>query len=333
MKYPTPLRTVATLLILLLGSAACAQTTQPTTQPTTRPGTTVRLLTVGNSFAGNATKYLRDLAAADGNQVILGMANPGGCTLERHWKAVAAYEADPKDAAGQLYVTGPKDNQKRFALYDILVRDKWDYVTIQQASILSDKPDTYFPYAANLNEYITKNAPTATVLIHQTWAYRQDHSRYAKGETPKDMHDAARAAYHAMAAKLDLRLVPVGDAMFTAMTLPDAPFTPDPAFDPATAVHPALPKDRNTLHVGWKWEKDAEGVYHLKRDGTHANARGCYLGSAVFYEFLFGKSVVGNTFVPKELTPEDARLLQQIAHDTVKAARAGVPTTQPTASR
>jgi hypothetical protein len=230
-----------------------------------------------------------------------------------------------------LYELGPKDNPKRMSLHDLLIKEPWDYVTIQQASFLSDKPETYFPFAVNLQQYITKKVPAATILIHQTWAYRDDHQRYSKGGSPQTMHEAVRTAYHALADKLQLRLVPVGDAMFAAMTR--SPFTPDPMFARDHAVYPEMPVERNSLHVGWKWEKNTvTGEYQLKPDGTHANVRGCYLGSAVFYEFLFGKSVVGNSFVPKELTAEDAKLLQQIAHETVAAARAATPTTQPSAS-
>lgn len=321
---------VATLVLVLSGTLASAQ---PATQPTTRPGKTIRLLTVGNSFAGNATRYLRQLAAADGNEVILGMANPGGCSLERHWKAVAAYEANPTDPAGLIYAVGSKDNLKRMSLHDLLTKEPWDYVTIQQASFLSDNPDTYYPYAPKLVEYIRQKAPTAQVLIHQTWAYRKDHVRYSKGGSPQTMHEAVRAAYHSLAEKLDLPLIPVGDAMYTAMST--SPFTPDTDFDPLKAVYPELPVEAHSFHVGWRWEKDrTTGQYKLVPDGTHANARGCYLGSAVFYEFLFDKGVLGNSFVPKELKPNDVLYLQQIAHETVQAVKGEVPpATQPTAMR
>ena len=313
-------RFTALLILLSLAGAVRAQTTQPTT----RPGRTIRLLTVGNSFAGNSTRHLRELAAAAGDELILGSANPGGCSLERHWKAVAAYEANPADPAGLLY--RDKDGVK-VSLYDLLTRQPWDYVTIQQYSMLSDNPATYFPYASNLREYIKRNAPTATILIHQTWAYRQDNPKFASGGSPKSMHEAVRSAYHAMATQLHLALIPVGDAMFAAMT--KAPFKPDPSFDPKTAVYPTVPREQNTVHATWHWIKNGKtGKEELIRDSQHANNRGCYLGSCVFYEVLFNKSVVGNSYVPKDISPEDARMLQQIAHETVLASRAAV-TTQP----
>lgn len=56
-------------------------------------------------------------------------------------------------------------------------------------------------------------------------------------------------------------------------------------------------------------------------DGHHANNTGEYLGGCVFYEVLTGQSVVGNTFQPEWLTPEDTRLLQTIAHQAVEALK------------
>ena len=320
---------IRTRVILLLVLSLAASVGAQTTQPTTKPDKTIRLLTVGNSFAGNSTKFLRDLARAAGDEVILGSANPGGCSLEKHWKAVEAYEANPADPAGQLYVVSKTE---KTSLHALLVKEPWDYVTIQQYSMLSDDPKTYFPYADNLKSYIHKHAPSATIVMHQTWAYRQDNSRFTKGGSPTTMHAAARAAYHAAAEKLKLSLIPVGDAMFAVMSDPKSPFIPDPTFNPKTAVYPALPKDQNTVHVSWRWVKNAKtGVQELIADRQHANTRGCYLGSCVFYEFLFGKSVIGNSFIPAGMSPEDAAMLQRVAHETVVASRTAA-TTQATAS-
>jgi hypothetical protein len=316
MKYPHRL---LALLLLAVAQVASAQTSQPTTQP----GKVVRLLTVGNSFAGNSTRYLSGIASAAGDTLVLGMANPGGCSLERHWKAAAAHDADPADPAGLLYVTGPKDNPVKTSLKQMLTSQPWDVVTIQQASPLSDDAATYAPYAQNLHDYIRRHAPGAKVLIHQTWAYRHDHSKFAKGGNPKEMHDKVRTNYHALAEQLKLDLIPVGDAMYTAMTDPAFMHVPDPDFDPATAVPPQLPNDRGGVHTGYRWQKNRKsGKDELVRDGYHANARGCYLGSAVFFEVLFGKSVVGNSYLPKELNADDVARLQQIAHETVEKNRA-----------
>ena len=68
-------------------------------------GKTVRLLTVGNSFSQNATKYLDKIAEADGNTLIHHRCVIGGSGPEQHLAKAAANEKDPNDKAG-LYGTG-----------------------------------------------------------------------------------------------------------------------------------------------------------------------------------------------------------------------------------
>jgi hypothetical protein len=72
------------------------------------------------------------------------------------------------------------------------------------------------------------------------------------------------------------------------------------------------------LHKGYNWKRDAStGVATLGKDGTHANAQGEYLLGCVWFEFLFGQSVIGNSFVPAGVAAEDAAILQRIAHSVV----------------
>lgn len=308
------LRSVVVLLLLSVVAPLLAQA--PATQPTTQPVKTIRLLTIGNSFAVNSTKFLRQIAQADNNQVILGGANVGGCSLEKHWKAVEAYEADPNSPAGKMYE--PVKGQPKVSLRQMLERDAWDIVTIQQASPLSADASTYEPYAKQLVAYVHKYAPQAEVVIHQTWAYRKDHPRYKDQiheANPPQMHAAVRQAYHALADELGLRIIPVGDAMSLAMNDPAWTYEPESTFDLAKAVYPAVPaSEKRSLHIGWRWVTGKDSKRRLQLDGYHASIYGEYLGGCVFYEALFHDSVIGNTFTPESIKPEDAASLQQIAH-------------------
>ena len=62
--------------------------------------------------------------------------------------------------------------------------------------------------------------------------------------------------------------------------------------------------------------KDATATLTL--DAHHANVAGTYLGSCVWYEFLFNDDVTALTkYTPKGLTAEQAASLRKIAHETV----------------
>ncbi|QNN25408.1 DUF4886 domain-containing protein [Planctomycetales bacterium ZRK34] len=277
---------------------------------------TVRVLTVGNSFANNALRYLPQIAEAAGDKLIFGKANLGGCSLQRHWSHVEKYEADHDDKAGRPY-------SGKFSLAQMLEKDHWDFVTIQQYSFISHDPATYRPYARNLYDYIRKHAPQAKVLIQQIWAYRVDDPRFKpanEGKQPHTqqvMYQQVRAAYHGVADELGIGILPSGDAMYLADTDPTWGYKPDTTFDFAKAAPPALPDQAHSLHVGYRWRKQSDGGQKLSMDGHHAGRAGEYLIGCVWYEVLFGKSVVDNSYVPGGIDADYARFLRQTAHRAV----------------
>lgn len=280
---------------------------------------TVRLLTIGNSFSANATKYLKSLAASGGHSLIHNSLVIGGASFQVH--------ADKTKAQGKarLYKNG-KD------LVANLQEDRWDYVTIQQASIKSHDFATYQPHAGFLRDLITQHAPQAKLLIHQTWAYRVDDPRFAvknpkPGEprTQAEMYQGLTVAYDRLAAEFGAGVLPVGDAFYRADTDERWGFKPAlKTFDAKTARSPELPNQTHSLHVGWAWVKTKDGQKTvLNMDGHHANLAGEYLGACVWYEVLFGESSVGLSFVPKSLDTAFARFLQATAHAAVQARVTG----------
>jgi hypothetical protein len=281
---------------------------------------TVRLLTIGNSFSANATKYLGDLAKAGSHTLIHRPIVVGGAPLELHAGKMLANEKDPQDKAG-LYTNGRGLKQE-------LQADKWNFVTIQQASIKSHDLATYQPFATQLRDYVRLHAPQAELLMHQTWEYRVDDPRFTKpsdkpGEpkTQDEMYRSLTAAYTTVAGQLGVRLLPVGDAFHLADTDARWGFKPV-SFDAKSAQAPTLPDQTHSLHMGWQW-KEKDGKKTLGMDGHHASVAGQYLGACVWYEVLFGESAVGSAFVPKEIDPAYARFLQETAHRV--AAQKSVP--------
>src|SRR5262245_48343413 len=61
---------------------------------------TVKILTVGNSFANDSVAYLEAIAKAAGKQAIVFRANLGGHSLEQHVGYINAFEKDPADPKG-----------------------------------------------------------------------------------------------------------------------------------------------------------------------------------------------------------------------------------------
>lgn len=277
---------------------------------------TVRLLTIGNSFSGNATQYLGAIAKAGGHTLIHREASSGGFTMQQHWEKHEAAERNPSDPKGQ-YPT-------KKTLRQSLTLEPWDYVTIQQASIRSHDPASYHPYAKELCDLVHQLAPKAEILLHETWEYRVDDPRFAKTDFPAgeprtqdEMYQMLSKAYDTVGKELGLRIIPVGDAFHAVNHDPAWHFNPDRTFDPKSAKAPALPDQTHSLNRGWNWKTEKDKTT-LVMDGHHASPLGCYLAACVWYEVLFNESVAGNSYLPTGIKPEEAKYLQERAHEAVE---------------
>ena len=166
---------------------------------------TVRILTIGNSFADNACKYLKQITeSVEGCNIIIGKANIGGCYLEKHADLMKQSESDP---------TLRPHNGK--SLKDWLLMDDWDIVTIQQVSHLSFKAETYQPYADEIRDYVNKYAPQAKIYIHETWAYARDCPRLKGfGLTSDQMYQGLKNNYQVLSERYNSPILPSGDAFY-----------------------------------------------------------------------------------------------------------------------
>jgi hypothetical protein len=273
---------------------------------------TLRLFTVGNSFSNNATKYLPELAKDGGHELILGKAQTGGCSLERHWKAVEAFLSDPSDPKGKIY--GGK------SLHENISGSEWDVITIQQYSLMSSDYGTYQPFAAKLHAHLKKIQPRAEIVVHQTWAYRTDAAKFGQigsgrnATSDREMWEKSRAAYGQLANDVGARVIPTGDAFWRVASDPTWGFKPDASFEAKTATFPTLPNQTHSLHVGYRWNAEKK----LSMDANHANVAGEYLGALVWYGFLFNESPERLSFVPPGVSSEFAAHLRKVAWTIVQ---------------
>jgi hypothetical protein len=313
----TNLRTLAFAIALLAAGVSCPVLAQEAEVPP--PRETVKLLTIGNSFARDALQYLPDFARAGGKIVQVFSANPSGYTLKAHASSVDAFENDPADPRGRPYKNHahPKTGEmKDFSLKEALEADDWDYVTIQQLSGLSFKPESYEPHAGRLIAYIREHSPGSEILIHQTWAWREDAPEYRDGFTIEEMHAGTVAAYGQLAERYRLRVIPVGEAFHAARQSPLWKFQfPDPDYDYERPPAGKLPTQPGSLSRGWFQNKSGG----LVLDPKHSNNAGKYLAGAVFYEVLFNEPVPDEAGGFVRGTPEQAADLRRIAHETVRA--------------
>ena len=151
----------------------------------------MNVLAIGNSFSQDATRYLHQIARADGTDLRVANLYIGGCPLERHFRNMLSdsrdYTLDYNGMSTGFHVS----------LKEALLNRSWNVVTLQQASGFSAKPNSYYPYINALYDFVKQNVPNAKIVIHQTWAYEQGSARLTNAgyEDHTDMFADLKAAY------------------------------------------------------------------------------------------------------------------------------------------
>lgn len=273
---------------------------------------TVRLLTIGNSFSGNACEFLPEMFAADPEvELVLGRADLGGCSLERHWNNAAAAQ---NGKGGKVYTLIQGKKRTPATLQEMLASDSWDVVTLQQVSSNSWQPDTYHPYIENLVALVGEKAPQAQITLHQTWAYRIDAPLLERWKiSQEEMYQKLTDAYSRVAKKFDVPMIPAGAAIQSYRRRDDRQYQIDTDFNLQSPPEKGVPKQDNSLVAGWYRNKEKK----LQLDPKHMNKRGAYLIGAVWYETLTGNDIRENSFIPPHISADELKVLQEVAHETV----------------
>ena len=151
----------------------------------------VKILSIGNSFAQDAIRYLHGIGRADGNQIEIVNMYIGGCPLSRHYRNMLA-----EDRVYEMEYNGHSTGFN-FAMKEALFARTWDYVTFHQASAYSTVYDNYVPFLPEISAYVRKLVPKAKQYIYETWAYEEGSSRLANMgyEKRADMYNDVRACY------------------------------------------------------------------------------------------------------------------------------------------
>lgn len=216
----------------------------------------MKILAIGNSFSKDATRYLHDIALADEVELKVVNLYIGGCSLETH-----IYNTK-NNLSEYAYELNGQSTCEMISIKAALLSDTWDVVTMQQVSNKSINYQTFQPYLTELSQYVSKYAPQARQMIHQTWSYQDGSDRLTKElsySNHTDMFNDLKNAYDRAAKDLgNLRIIPSGLA-----------------FQIATK----------------------NGLKNLHRDTFHASlGLGRYILGALWYEILTGNSIQSNSF-------------------------------------
>lgn len=169
----------------------------------------MKILSIGNSFSEDATRYLHQVAKCGGVEMRVVNLYIGGCPLSLHHRNIMGDRR-----AYDLQVNGVSTGFP-MSVKEALLNDDWDFVTVQQVSSKSFDYSSYQPYLNVLYDYIKKYCPKAEILIHETWGYKPDGDALkSRGfKTHSEMFKKVDEAYEMASVELGLRRIPAGYAI------------------------------------------------------------------------------------------------------------------------
>ncbi len=245
-------------------------------------GKVIKVLAIGNSFSEDAVEqYLYELAAAQGDSLVIGNAYIGGCSLEMHLDNL---KTSRRSYAYRKVVGGVKTEEKKVSLQRIILDEPWDIITLQQASLLSGIADSYknLPTLQRQVKLLCTNQ-NVEIWWHMTWAYS------------KNFKNAQFEIYGSDQERMYNDIV--------------------------NCVRNEVPKANITQiipsGIAIRLMRYRKGDI-LNRDGYHLSyTLGRYTAACTWCEMLTGRIVDGNKYWPSTIKMDDAKLCQQEAHEAI----------------
>ena len=316
----------------------------------------VKVLMIGNSFSICNIRYLPSIAASLGKELDLVSMYIGGCPLERHANNIEKELANPEFSPYKIdisYSSIPKvedtpayraknlgDKQQGSGIIKMLKADKWNIVTIQQASPASWKYETYRPHADKLVETIRKYAPQAEIVIQQTWSYCNANRNIgtlvkpAWGINRDEMYKRLTECYRRLGKEFKFRIIPSGYAIELYRRRLPVKYAPVCNSADGKYCTEEMLFDDVVGAVRWKKAENRDGKvlgYYPTGDTIHLNRRGEFLQSCVWAASIFPDvDITALKYLPgdgeeekQNTTPQQYALIRKCAADAVRDFPAG----------
>ena len=293
------------LLTTLVSSIACLAADGVRTM-TAQPRKSLKVLMIGNSFSICLLEQFPQVAKSMGLGLDLCSLYIGGCSFERHWQNVEK----AGNPAFKPYKVGRNVNGKSLPrttanIPQMLSAEKWDVVTIQQASHFSWQPATYHPFADNLVKKIRELAPQAEIVVQETWSYTPWDLRLAQWKmNQNEMYAKLHVAYGDFAKANGFMVIPVGTAVQLYRKALPVVYTENSfGGDPCGSA---------------KFERGEGGKWKPKGDVFHFNREGHYLQALVWTAALYGVDVAKCPYKPGFLDAARAGKMKSCAMESVR---------------
>ena len=295
---------IIALLVAAILCTALIPTVFAAQQKVTRP--TVKILSIGHSYAWNSVEYLRNIAESQGVDLIVGVVYRGNCSLERHlinFEGNKTYGTQSGNPGFYLKYDSKNPTGTQFEdTYSIskAVKDeKWDYIMFQESLDYSGNYEVIKKSLRTLKLGVEKLATNKNVkyMWHDIWALEKTEYMPTDKVELKNYNFDQETMYNAIkdatkkVMESDVGLsgvVPTGEAFQLARK--------SGKYDPT------------------------KGGISLNADNiSHANVYGKYLAGLVWYMSFTGCAIDKATLAyPEEITKEQAYELVDFATEAVE---------------
>lgn len=167
----------------------------------------MKVLSIGNSFSTDAHRFLHSLAEVNGFDIYTANLFIGGCSLETHWQNVI------ENNTYYDYELNGNEAERKIGIKEALESEKWDIVTLQQASAYSGITDSYEPYLSELAQLVREAQPQTKLYFHQTWSYENgsQHPGFVSyGCNSRNMYESINEACKEAAERIKAKIIPTG---------------------------------------------------------------------------------------------------------------------------
>ncbi len=262
----------------------------------------MNILMIGNSYCYYYVDELYEIARTAGIELNIYNLYASGAEMREHWNWHTQ-----KSTACELYQTNSNGRKKvspAISLTSTLKKENWDIISFQEGGrtyrvggidgLRGEKA-----YLGYLLGFIKEQFPMTQFVWHCTWVPQVGFANEPQGFYMKTKEDEVNYQQAKITVSKEIRnefnlpIVPSGVAWLDARY--------NPVIGNQLCLRNGKPDD-------------------LSHDGDIGG--GQYLNACVWFEFLTGKSCVGNTWRPNyELSEEKITVLQNAAHNAVAQYR------------
>lgn len=245
----------------------------------------IRILAIGNSFSEDAVEQnLRDIAASEGVDIIIGNLYYGGCTVDMHYDYFTS--KSPVYRYRKIRQDGSMTEKAKATIQTALHDEKWDYISFQQGSQYSGDFNSLGRLPELMRLVRAEVGEKPVFMWHETWAYsikttHKGFENYGKSQLQM-FHDIVETSRLVMETYPEFRiLIPAG-----------------------TAIQDA----RTAILAGDDLTRDG---YHLEK------TVGRYIAACTWFSAIFRRILDDSCYCPKGVSSRFKRIALESAHEAV----------------